>query len=480
MPRFILPIIRIGGLPVLLLLLAGCTQEEPFFPVDPSQLAVTAVQVDNSNVAEGREGVKVDAQFTLIFSAPVDPALASAAIRLASTQEAAPLELTFNTNNSIVAIIPADSLAFETEYTLSVTPGELGAEGQTLATEFRRTFSTEIEPKPLFASGTGEESDPYVIETAEQVDLIRLFLESAFVLGADVDLSDLSAADPQGFAPLGDLVEGFSGTFDGADFTISGLSIARPDQTEVGLFGVLDGGTIRNLKLEVTGVEGNQATGALVGRQLDGLIENCHTSGSVTCSSSRSGGIIGSQEAGLLTRSSSSCGVNGSASRVGGLVGLSEAGTVSESYATGNCQSGSARVGGVVGSVEAGATVIDCYATGNMTGSNRTGGAVGRLDGSFLRGYATGNVTVNDADESGDYPGHVIGQIGSSSTYQDLYYPADQTINYAGGADITTDGTPVNIASYSCADPGATLAGFDFSAVWSCTADGVWPLLSWQ
>ena len=467
-------------LALLLLCLTGCTQEEPFYPVDPSQLAVTAVQVDNNNVEEGRSGLKVDAQFTLIFSAPVNPDLAAAAISLASSSEAVPLELTFNPNQSIVVIIPADSLDFETRYTLSVASGELGAEEQSLEPAFQRTFTTEIEPKPLFASGSGTEADPYVIETAEQVNLIRLFLASAFVLGADIDLTDLSAADARGFEPIGDLVEGFTGTIDGAGFTLSGLSIARPEQTEVGLFGVLDGGSIRNLKLAVTGVEGNQATGALVGRQLDGLIENCHTSGSVTCSSSRSGGIVGSQEAGLLTRSWSSCGVNGAASRVGGLVGLSEAGTVSESYATGNCQSGSARVGGVVGSVEAGATVTDCYATGNMTGANRIGGAVGRLDGTFLRGYATGNVTVTDADESGDYPGHVIGQVGNGSTYQDLYYPVDQAINYGGGADLTADGVAVGIAAYACADPNGTLPGFDFSAVWTCTADGVWPLLAWQ
>ncbi len=137
-------------------------------------------------------------------------------------------------------------------------------------------------------------------------------------------------------------------------------------------------------------------------------------------------------------------------------------------------------MGGVVGSVEADATVVDCYATGNMTGANRTGAGVGRLDGTFLRGYATGSVTVNDADESGDYPGHFIGQVGSGSTYEDLYYPVDQTINYGGGADITTDGTPVNIARYTCADPNATLPGFDFGAVWSCTADGAWPSLGWQ
>lgn len=463
---------------LLLAFLSGCVEEDPFYPVDESRLSVIALQVGNTPVTEGRSGLKVDAAFTLIFSAPVNPDQTLSALRLSSGGEAVALDLAFNTNASILAITPVDSLDFEKAYTLSVGAGALGADGETLPDAFQLNFTTEIEPKPLFASGAGTEADPYVISTAEQMDLVRLFLESYFLLGADIDLTALSAADPLGWTPIGDLIEGFSGSLDGTGFTIKGLSISRPDQTEVGLFGVLAGGSLTNIDLTVSGVEGNQATGALVGRQLDGLIENCHTRGSVTSSSSRAGGIIGSQEAGLLLQSSSACGVFGSASRVGGLVGLSQAGTVQASFATGNCESLSSRVGGVVGSLEADAVIIDCYATGNIAGRNRVGGVVGRLDGSLSRGYATGNITVTDADESGDYPGHVIGQLGG--TYSGVYYPTGQTINYAGNADITTDGSPINIGSLSCANPNGLIADWDFMSVWACSAEGAWPLLSWQ
>ncbi len=467
------------GFALLILLLGACVEEEPFYPSDPAKLSVVALQVDNTNVEEGRV-VKVDAAFTLIFSSPVNPDLILSAVELASGNEAVSLDLALNNNNSILAITPQDSLAFEDVYTLTVSPGDLGANGEDLEEAFELSFTTEIEPKPLFASGTGTELDPYVIDAPEQFDLIRLFLESYFVLASDIDLSGLSSVDPMGWVPIGDLIEGFSGTLDGAGFNVSGVSISRPDQTEVGLFGVLVGGTIQNLNVQVTGVEGNQATGALVGRQLGGLIENCHTSGSVSTSSSRAGGIVGSQEAGLLTRSSSSCGVFGTASRIGGLVGLSQAGTISESFSSGNCESLSSRVGGVIGSLEAGATATDCYATGNMTGRNRVGGAVGRLDGTFNRGYATGNVTVTDADESGDFPGNVAGQIGSSATFSALFYPNNQTINYTGGADITTEGTALAIGNFSCANPSALFPGFDFSAIWLCASDANWPVFIWQ
>lgn len=464
-----------------LVLMVACTEEDPFFPVDPDTISVIAVQINNSSIEDGREGVKIDAAFTVILSAPVNPAATQSGIKIKKGTEDIPLNIAFNDNNSIIAITPVDSLAYESVFELSVAAGDLGENGEPLEGTFVLSFSTEIEPKPLFASGTGTEADPYVLDSPEQVDLIRLFLDKYFVVATDIDLSSVSAADPLGWNPIGSLDEAFSGVIDGGGFTLSGLSINRPDQTEVGLFGVLSGGgTIKNMKVAVIGVEGGQATAALVGRQLDGLIENCHSSGSVTSSSSRAGGLVGSQEAGLISNCSSSCGVFGTASRVGGLVGLSQAGTISGSFTTGNCESLSSRVGGVVGSLEADASVTDCYATGNIAGANRVGGAIGRLDGSYSRGYATGNVTVTDADASGDFPGNIIGQLGSGAVFENLYYPSDQTINYGGGADITTDGIAIVIGSSTCADLGAVLPGFDFSTTWTCAGDGLWPLLSWQ
>jgi len=284
-----------------------------------------------------------------------------------------------------------------------------------------------------------------------------------------------------GWEPIGVLGEEFVGSFDGKGFTISGVIIDRPEQTEVGLFGVLGApGIILNLNVSVTSVRGEQATGALVGRQLDGTIENCHSSGSVTCTSSRAGGLVGSQEAGTIMRSSSSCGISSQLSRAGGLVGLTQAGTVIGCKASGNCSSMSSRAGGLVGSVEADATVEDSYSTGNTTGANRTGSLFGRLDGVARRCYGTGAVTVTDVDESGDYPGNAVGQLDGAAIIADVYYPVDQTINYGGGAEITRDGNPTTIGDLSCTNPTAVFTNFDFDMVWSCVSDGQWPQLNWE
>ncbi|MCI4671168.1 MAG: Ig-like domain-containing protein [Bacteroidia bacterium] len=470
---------------ILLLIFGGmltqCTEREEFFPIDPNKLTIVTAQVNGSNLNDQDEGIKVDAAFTLVFSKPVNSEMAASKVELLTNGTATELGITFNDNKSVMALTPSDSLEFEAPYTLRISSGAFGANSELLENGFELNFTTEIEPKPLFAGGDGTEMNPYQVETAEQMEIVRLFLSSYFVLNADIDLTDFVGADPQGWVPIGVLGEGFSGNFDGKGFTVSGLAIDRTDINEVGLFGVLEGnGSIRNLNVVATGVSGGQATAALVGRQLSGTIENCHAAGSITANNSRVGGLVGSQEAGLITKCSSSCGVFAELSRVGGLVGLSQAGTVSESFSSGNCESLSSRVGGVVGSVEEGATVTDCYSTGNITARNRGGGAFGRLDGTASRVFATGKVTITDADASGDYPGNVVGQIGGTGSASDFFYPNDQVISYGGGADITTEGTPTNISNFLCASPNGLFPNFNFTTVWKCSADGSWMILAWE
>lgn len=472
----------------LLLLAVGCialfTQcetEDDEFAVNPNKLTIVAKQANNLDLIEGFTGVKVDADFTIVFSNPVDPTRAIEATSFSSSAGTPNLNISFNDNSSIMGITPSDSLEFETDYTITIRAGALGLENERLENDFVLSFTTDIEPMPLFEAGLGTEESPYLIASADQLNIVRQFKSSFFRVINDIDLGELTDPDPLGWEPLGDLLEPFIGNFDGGGFTISGLNIQRPEATEIGLFGVLDGsGIIQNVSVQVTGISGGQATGALVGRQLNGTIQNCSSSGSITGTNSRVGGLVGSQEAGLITQCASSCGVFAELSRVGGLVGLSQAGTVMESYASGNSESLSSRVGGVVGSVEADATVMNCYATGNVTARNRGGGAFGRLDGSASNCYATGIITITDADASGDYPGNVIGQAGSGSSFSGMYYPNDQTINYDGGADITEDGSSVNISSFSCADPKSSFPEFDFDTIWSCTSDGTWMVLSWQ
>lgn len=66
-----------------------------------------------------------------------------------------------------------------------------------------------------FAGGTGTESDPYQVATAEQLQAVNDFLTASFVQTADIDLSEMV------WKPIGT----FTGHYNGQGFAISGLTI---------------------------------------------------------------------------------------------------------------------------------------------------------------------------------------------------------------------------------------------------------------
>ena len=110
-----------------------------------------------------------------------------------------------------------------------------------------------------FAGGTGTEEDPYIIQTAEQLNEVRNYLDgNSFQLGNDIDLTDYLTANSaeNGWLPIGnDPESGISGTFDGNGHVISGFYINRPDLTNVGLFGSVKSSklfSVRNLGLIIT------------------------------------------------------------------------------------------------------------------------------------------------------------------------------------------------------------------------------------
>ena len=179
-----------------------------------------------------------------------------------------------------------------------------------------------------------------------------------------------------GWNPIGT----FTGTFDGEGHTISNLLIDRSGY--VGLFGRVDGATIRNVGLvnpNVTG--GNDAeVGSLVGRQKNGTIRNCYVSGGSSTGGKRTNvsGLVGGQEGGTI----STCYVKGGSSTggansdVGGLVGWHQRGTIRACYVFNRSLSGETNAGILVGTLDAG-SLIASYA-GHAGGKelyqiNRTG-----------------------------------------------------------------------------------------------------------
>ena len=214
----------------------------------------------------------------------------------------------------------------------------------------------------------------------------------------DIDLSSYSNWDP-----IGDIDvdvgtgHGFSGLFDGNGYTISNLTINRPDEDGVGLFALVGdmdgiiGGEVRNLALENVTVVGNDSVAGLAGHS-SGTITNCCSVGNIT-GSNQTGGLVGAFGYGLI----SDCYTNGEVNGydfTGGLVGFNNRGDVINSFSTGDVN-GYNYTGGLVGDVYAG-TISNSYATGDVAGNQDTGGLVGLNNSSSIsNSYATGGVQGN-------------------------------------------------------------------------------------
>jgi len=223
-------------------------------------------------------------------------------------------------------------------------------------------------------------------------------------LTEDVELDPPAPTKSTNWTVIGTFVDWdnnspFVGSFDGGNNTISGLTLVSPDDDHQGLFGfIAEGAEIKNLVLTKLNIHGNDSVGGVVGKSIDGIVENCAVTGNASVTGSLYvGGVVGwNQELmmmgmGTVQRCYSTGDVTGF-QYVGGIVGTN-AGTVQSSYATGKVTGDDAFVGGLVGLNNG--TVQNNYATGSVKGALWVGGLVGGSSGTAAtvqNSYATGSV----------------------------------------------------------------------------------------
>lgn len=119
-------------------------------------------------------------------------------------------------------------------------------------------------------------------------------LNGLYALGADINASATESWDGgAGFNPIGDYSNsnGFTGVFDGLGHLITGLTINRPSQDYVGLFGYTKGAWLRNIGLQRGRVVGRDSVGSLVGMN-QGAISQSWASVAVN-GASTVGGLVG-------------------------------------------------------------------------------------------------------------------------------------------------------------------------------------------
>ena len=167
------------------------------------------------------------------------------------------------------------------------------------------------------------------------------------------------------WTPIGTEKQLYTGTFDGNDKTITGLTINQSGTDYVGLICHLgSGGTVKNLTLENVDITGQACVGSVVGWN-DGTVAACTVSGNVMGPGDTVGGVVGFNYYGsTLIACYATCSVNSYGYGTGGVAGRNY-GTMTACYhATGSVLDSEDYIGGVVGRNYD--TVTACYWKNNQ------------------------------------------------------------------------------------------------------------------
>lgn len=137
--------------------------------------------------------------------------------------------------------------------------------------------------------GDGTKNNPYLVETAKDLDAVREDLSAHYKQTADMDLSEFPHWEPIG--PV------FQGTYDGDFHTIEHLTVLGSETGS--LFHVLRGAVIRNLGLEHVALpETLECQSGLAHSSYQSIIENCYVTGHMEAADKASEVLLISHAAG--------------------------------------------------------------------------------------------------------------------------------------------------------------------------------------
>ena len=237
---------------------------------------------------------------------------------------------------------------------------------------------------------------------------------------------------------IGTNAKKYGGTFDGQNFTVSGLYFNTSSSSYIGLIASMSAsGEVKNVTVSDSYICGKRYIGAVVGQNVGGSIENCRNEASiVTAGDSNVGGIAGGSS-GTVTGCSNSGEISSEeGNNIGGIVG-SNTGTITLCFNTGavlsDCCSDEHCVGGIAGE-SADGTIRNCYNTGAITNAgSAAGGIAGKADdGTIENCHNVG--TVSGKTNAGG----IIGKDYNSPTVSGCYYLADSETDALDGTSAKT------------------------------------------
>jgi len=331
-------------------------------------------------------------------------------------------------------------------------------------------------------AGSGLETDPYLIETAAQLNALRIAPSAWFKLTDDIDMSSTVVWNlGRGWLPVGTSADPFTGCLDGDGHSLTNLVINLPQTDNSAIFGYAQNATLRNMKLVNARIIGKNYCGSLVGDAIGGTIDLVSFSGQLF-GADYVGGLTGRMVNTVMTHCQTSISYCSAGACTGGISGVLSSsgmlsGLISECNSRGEIVAGW-HVGGIVGALSWG-TINDCYSLTAVSGGRNLGGIAGIVGGSnpgFInRCFATGLITLAP---SGSFVGGIVGYLSDGSIVSSSFW------------DVETTGIPNNMQNggKSHAEmiyPGSltTFSSWDFSSIWRhdtlSEQNSGYPYLAW-
>lgn len=359
---------------------------------------------------------------------------------------------------------------------------------------YKATYDAIYERDYTWPQGSGTEQDPYIISIPDQVNEIRYFQDSSFLLANDIDMTAAISEggvfyyDGEGWNPINE----FSGTLDGNGYEIRSLTSNRVETSFIKTLS--ETAEIKNLTLSQIHMEGEDGADGIC-YENNGTITNCTVSGYIAQTTGDIGatsfcaGIAGinygavsnckvkgnvvtlddgntlaglvAVNCGIIENSSNEADVTG-VRTAGGLVGVNYA-TISACYNTGTVSSGgSSDKGGIAAKNYSEGLIKNCYNTGTIPQGGTAGGIVGDSAGTIQNCYNIG--TVRTALVAETHGATIINCITIESTHEIIPSPHSSD-------------TVINVSQKSSEEMSqqSSFLGYDFDSVWTMDGDEDYP-----
>lgn len=365
---------------------------------------------------------------------------------------------------------------------VSVVSGDGGGGSQNLST----ANSSAPDCSTVSYSGSGTSSDPYKVTNDHELQCISSNdLTAYYKLTQNIDASKTDQWNSgNGFKPVGEGNDKFSGTLDGNGYYVKGLYIDRASSTDIGLIGFASGSSsVKNIGIENPTVVGGDEVGTLIGTTNGSISNSYSTGGSVD--GARVGGLVGYTSMATtyttVTNLYSDTTVNATGGTAGGLIGQTQDTYLKRSYSLGNVNgNGNSNIGGLVG-YHYDSKLINTYAEGDVSGDIHVGGLIGRSysydDNNIAeKSYATGAVSGNSE------VGGLAGEL-SSSTLRDSYWDTSttgQSTAVGNNSGTTSNNAGLTTSEMQGSSAESNMTAFDWSSVWTTGASGEYPNLQWE